>query len=57
MSATIVLAPPARSPVVDKELHVGNGFVMLAVGLALIAVSCWLAYTGFDMGGRPLVRA
>jgi hypothetical protein len=40
----------------DKELHAGNGYVMLAIGLALIAVSCWLAYTGFDVSGHSPVR-
>ena len=45
MSATIISAPPARSAFVDRDLHAGNGYVMLGIGLALIAVSCWLAYT------------
>jgi len=40
MSATIISAPPARSAFVDKELHAGNGYVMLGIGLALIVVSC-----------------
>jgi len=57
MSATIISAPPVRSAFVDKEIHAGNGYVMLAIGLALIALSCWLAYTGFDVSGHPLVRA
>jgi len=43
MSATIISAARARSAFVDKELHAGNGYVMLGIGLALIAVSCWLA--------------
>jgi len=50
MSATIVSAPPARSAFVDRELHAGNGYVMLGIGLAVIAVSCWLAYTGVVVG-------
>jgi regulator of protease activity HflC (stomatin/prohibitin superfamily) len=57
MSATIISAPPTRSAFVDKELHAGSGYVMLTIGLALIAVSCWLAYTGFEVGGRPPVQA
>src|SRR5262249_57501971 len=57
MSATMVSAPPARSRFVDKELRAGNGYVMLALGVALIAVSCWLAYTGFDVNRQPLVQA
>lgn len=47
MSGTIVSARPARSAFVDKELHARNGYVMLAIGLALIAISFWLAYPGF----------
>src|SRR5580700_7140102 len=50
MSATIISAPPAHSALVDRELHAGNGYVMLGIGLALIAVSCWLAYTGVVVG-------
>jgi regulator of protease activity HflC (stomatin/prohibitin superfamily) len=57
MSATVILAPPARSAFVDKELHAGNGYVMLAIGLALIAVSCWFAYTGFDVSSHSLGQA
>jgi regulator of protease activity HflC (stomatin/prohibitin superfamily) len=56
MSATIISAPPARTAFVDRELRAGNGYVMLGIGLALIAVSCWLAYTGFVVG-NSLVRA
>src|SRR5262252_2766597 len=50
MSATIISAPPARNVFVDQELHAGNGYVMLGVGLVLIAVSCCLAYTGVVVG-------
>ena len=56
MSATIISAPPAHSAFVDRELHAGNGYVMLGIGLALIAVSCWLAYTGVVVG-PSFVRA
>jgi hypothetical protein len=56
MSATIISAPQAHSAFVDRELHAGNGYVMLGIGLALIVVSCWLAYTGFVVG-RSLVPA
>jgi regulator of protease activity HflC (stomatin/prohibitin superfamily) len=55
MSATII--SPARSVFVDKELDAGSGYVMLAIGLALIALFGWLAYAGFDTGGHPLVQA
>src|SRR5258708_23415071 len=56
MSAAIIPAPPARSAFADRELHSGNGYVMLAVGFALIALACWLAFTGFDVSGRCLGR-
>ena len=56
MSATIISALPARTAFVDRKLSAGNGYVMLGIGLALIAVSCWLAYTGF-VAGQSLVGA
>ncbi len=54
MSGSIIPAPPARSAFVDKQLRAGNGYVMLAIGLALIAISCWLAYAGLS-GSGPLL--
>jgi len=57
MSPTINSVPPVRSVFADKELGVGNGYVMLAIGLALIAVSCWLVYAALDVRGHPSVRA
>jgi regulator of protease activity HflC (stomatin/prohibitin superfamily) len=57
MSATTIATSPARSAVVDQELRAGNGYLMLAIGLALIAVACWLAFTGFDLRGNLFVRA
>lgn len=48
MSATLISAPRARSALVDMKLHVGNGYVMLAIGLALIAVACCFAYIGLS---------
>src|SRR5262249_38357659 len=54
MSATIISALPARTAFVDRKLPAGNGYVMLGIGLALIAVSYWLAYSGF-FAGRSLV--
>ncbi|HEU0217084.1 MAG TPA: SPFH domain-containing protein [Stellaceae bacterium] len=54
MSATVISAPPTRSAFVDKKLHVGHGYVMLAIGLASIAVACWLAYAGLT--GHVFVR-
>jgi regulator of protease activity HflC (stomatin/prohibitin superfamily) len=56
MTATITSAPPARSAFVDKELPTSNGYVMLGVGLVLVAVSFWLAYTSF-VPGFSLLRA
>ena len=56
MSATIISVLPTRTAFVDRKLHAGNGYVMLGIGLVLIAVSCWLAYTGF-VAGQSLVRA
>ena len=56
MSATVISALPARTAFVDRKLPAGNGYVMLGIGLALIAVSCWLAYTGF-VAGQSVVRA
>ena len=53
MSATIISVPPDRSAFVDRELHAGNGYVMLAIGLASIAVSGWLAY---GLSGDSFVR-
>ena len=56
MTATIISALPARTAFVDRKLPAGNGYVMLGIGLALIAVSGCLAYTGF-VADHSLVRA
>jgi regulator of protease activity HflC (stomatin/prohibitin superfamily) len=56
MSATITSAPSPRRIFVDKELWACNGYVMLAIGLALIALFCWVAF-GFNKGGNPLLGA
>jgi regulator of protease activity HflC (stomatin/prohibitin superfamily) len=56
MSTTTTSAPSARRVFVDKELWTGNGYVMLAIGLALIALFCWLAL-GYDKGYHPLLGA
>jgi regulator of protease activity HflC (stomatin/prohibitin superfamily) len=40
--------PPTRnSAVTDTELRAGNGYLLLAVTLALIVASVWWAWTGF----------
>jgi regulator of protease activity HflC (stomatin/prohibitin superfamily) len=56
MSTTSALAPPHRSTVVDKELKAVNGYIMIAIGLVLIAVFAWLTYTGYDKDGHALPR-
>jgi regulator of protease activity HflC (stomatin/prohibitin superfamily) len=57
MSAMIISAPPARSAFVDKRLHAVNGYVMLSLGIALVAFSCWFAYAGSGVSGHSLVGA
>ena len=51
MSTTSALAPPRRSTFIDKELQAINGYIMIAIGLVLIAVCSWLTYPGFDKNG------
>jgi regulator of protease activity HflC (stomatin/prohibitin superfamily) len=51
MSTTSALVPPGRSTVIDRELQAVNGYVVIAVGLVLIAIGAWLAYPGFDNSG------
>jgi regulator of protease activity HflC (stomatin/prohibitin superfamily) len=57
LSATIISTPPVRGAFADRELDAVNGYVMLAIGLASIAICCWLAYIGFDPRNGSLVRA
>jgi regulator of protease activity HflC (stomatin/prohibitin superfamily) len=57
MSATIMSGPLVRGAFADRELHAVNGYVMLAIGLALIVVAGWLSYIGFDPNNGSLVRA
>jgi regulator of protease activity HflC (stomatin/prohibitin superfamily) len=57
LSATIIPAAPVRGVFADRELNAISGFVMLAIGVASIAIGCWLTYMGFDSGGGSLVRA
>jgi regulator of protease activity HflC (stomatin/prohibitin superfamily) len=56
MSTPSALAPPHRSTVVDKQLTAANGYVMIAIGLVLIAVCAWLITTGYDNTGHALPR-
>ena len=48
MSTAPVLAPTRRGTVVDSDIKAVNGYAMLAIGLALIALFAWLMSTGFD---------
>jgi regulator of protease activity HflC (stomatin/prohibitin superfamily) len=48
MSTTSALGPPRRSTFVDRQLQAVNGYIMIAIGLVLIAVCAWLTYIGFD---------
>jgi regulator of protease activity HflC (stomatin/prohibitin superfamily) len=56
MSTTSVSAPPHRSTVADKELKAVDGYVVIAIGLVLIAVCAWFTYTGYDRNGYALPR-
>ena len=51
MSTTPALAPPRRSTFVDKDVQAVNGYLMMAIGLILIAACAWLAYPGIDKNG------
>jgi regulator of protease activity HflC (stomatin/prohibitin superfamily) len=44
-------AAPSRSTFADRELQASNGYIMIAVGLVLIAVFAWLTSTGYDQDG------
>jgi regulator of protease activity HflC (stomatin/prohibitin superfamily) len=54
MSTTSALTPPRRSTFVDKELQPSNGYIMIAIGLVLIAVCAWLTHVGFDKEEQAL---
>jgi regulator of protease activity HflC (stomatin/prohibitin superfamily) len=56
MSTAPMLASPRGSTVVDRDLKAVNGYVMLAIGLALIALLAWLISTGFDKDGYAISR-
>src|SRR5712672_2529762 len=51
MSTTSAFDPPRRSMFVDKELRAANGYVMIAIGLVVIAVCAWLIYSAYDKDG------
>src|SRR5450432_229139 len=48
MSTTSALAPPRRSTFVDRELRAVSGYIMIAIGLVLIADCLLLTYIGSD---------
>jgi regulator of protease activity HflC (stomatin/prohibitin superfamily) len=51
MSTTSEPTSP-RGAFADTELQTVNGYVMVAIGLVLIAVCAWLTYLGFDQDGH-----
>jgi regulator of protease activity HflC (stomatin/prohibitin superfamily) len=57
MSATSASATPGRGTFVDKEIQAVNGYVMIAIGVALFAVCLWLSSLGFDRDGRASPEA
>lgn len=52
MSTTSASGPPRRSMFVDRELRAANGYLMIAIGLAVIAVCAWLVYLSYDKDGN-----
>ena len=57
MPTASALVPP-RSTFVDRELRAISGYLMIAIGLALIAVCGWLLTSmGFDKDGYALPAA
>ena len=52
MSSTSALAPTRRSTFADKDLKAVSGYLMIAVGLVLIAACWWGASTGVDKDGH-----
>jgi regulator of protease activity HflC (stomatin/prohibitin superfamily) len=56
MSTTSASASPRGSTVVDKELKAANGYIMMAIGLVLIAACAWLTYGGYDKDGYAAPR-
>ena len=52
MSTTSASGPPRRNMFVDRELRAANGYLMIAIGLAVIAVCAWLVYLSYDKDGN-----
>jgi regulator of protease activity HflC (stomatin/prohibitin superfamily) len=57
MSTASASAEPRRSSFADKELEAVNGYLMIAIGVVLIAVCAWLTYLGYDDDGHALPKA
>jgi regulator of protease activity HflC (stomatin/prohibitin superfamily) len=51
MSTTSTSDPPRRGMFVDRELRAANGYLMIAIGLAVIAVCAWFLYLSYDKDG------
>jgi regulator of protease activity HflC (stomatin/prohibitin superfamily) len=46
VSTTSAPVPTSRSTFIDRELWAGNGYIVIAIGLVVIAVCAWLIYLG-----------
>jgi regulator of protease activity HflC (stomatin/prohibitin superfamily) len=51
VSSTSAPVPPRRSAFVDEQVWAGNGYIVIAIGLVLIAVCAWFASPGIDRQG------
>jgi regulator of protease activity HflC (stomatin/prohibitin superfamily) len=49
-------SPSTRSPIADKQLNSGNGYLMLVIGFALAALSGWLAWSAIARGSFALLQ-
>lgn len=55
MSAAMTSSAPARNAFADKQLHVVDGYLMLAIGLVSVAFLCCLSYFWFDPQEASLI--
>jgi regulator of protease activity HflC (stomatin/prohibitin superfamily) len=57
MSTSSASGLPLRGSVADKPLWTASGYLVFGIVLALVALSVWLAYTGFGYGhvDRPWI--
>lgn len=56
MSAAMISPTPARNAFADRQLHVVDGYLMLAIGVVSTAFLCCLSYIWFDPHEVSLVR-